>query len=111
VSGYADCDNDYVFTVGDEYLPGLSAVIMGFDGKVRWVRYHNDFYEKFWNSDVTPREVIETVRPNFLIEFPYKVGTASVSDGIGGMDVNLITLKTVMTPEYNYTVEQQVNND
>jgi formylmethanofuran dehydrogenase subunit A len=107
VSGYSAVDNNCVFSIGDAFVDGFNVVVMGYDNKIRWVRYHNDFYEKFWNADVTPREVIESVKPNFLIEFPYKTHTSQNDDGSGAFEINLVSLKTVMTPEYNYTVQQE----
>lgn len=108
IEGYNKLDNRYTFVVDSKYVDGFDVVAMGFNGKMRWVRYHNNFYDKFWNSDVTPQEVIDSVRPNFLVEFPYKTSATRSDDdpAIGDMAVNVATLKTVMTPEYNYTVKQ-----
>ena len=74
-------------------------LMVGYDGKIRWVKYFNDFYDKFFNLDVTPEKIIEDVQPSVMFECPYKVVMTN-----DGMKLNFVELKNVMTPGYTYTV-------
>ena len=73
--------------------------MLGYDGKIRWVKYFNDFYDKFFNLDVTPDKVINDVKPSVIFECPYKAVMTN-----DGMKLNFVELKNVMTPGYTYTV-------
>lgn len=90
--------NNYLFEAG--YLAdGRDRYIMlGFDGKIRWIKYFNEFYDKFFNSDVTPDKIIEDVTPSIVYECPYK--DVMTKDGF---KLNFVELKNVMTPGYAYS--------
>lgn len=91
--------NNYLFEC--EFLKNNDEryIMVGYDGKIRWVKYFNDFYDKFFNLDVTPDKIIEDVKPSVIFECPYK---AVMTDD--GMKLNFVELKNVMTPGYTYTV-------
>jgi len=84
---------DFLKNNGDRYI------MLGYDGKIRWVKYFNDFYDKFFNLDVTPDKVINDVKPSVIFECPYKAVMTN-----DGMKLNFVELKNVMTPGYTYTV-------
>lgn len=90
--------NNYLFEAGvlserERYIT------IGYDGKIRWVKYFNEFYDKFFNADVTPDKVIELIKPSVIYECPYK----AVMDA-NGFKADFMELKNVMTPGYGYGV-------
>ena len=90
--------NNYLFEAGYLADGNDRYIMIGYDGKVRWVKYFNEFYDKFFNSDVTPDKIIEDVKPSIVHECPYK----AVMDE-NGFKLNFVELKNVMTPGYAYT--------
>ena len=93
--------NNYLFKAG--YLEDNDRFFMiGYDGKIRWVKYYNEFFDKFFNTDVTPDKIIEDVKPSIIYECPYK--TLMDKDG---MKMNFSELKNVMTPGYSYTTRDK----
>ncbi len=99
--------NNYLFEC--EFLKnneGGRYIMVGYDGKIRWVKYFNDFYDKFFNLDVTPDKIIEDVKPSVIFECPYK---AVMTDD--GMKLNFVELKNVMTPGYTYTVVDRMTGN
>lgn len=91
--------NNYLFKVEFPDTNGDRYIMIGYDGKVRWVKYFNEFYDKFFNADVTPDKIIESIKPSVLFESPYK--TSVNGDEI---EMNFVELKNVMTPGYEYGV-------
>lgn len=92
--------NNYLFKAtffddNDRYF------MIGYDGKIRWVKYYNEFFNKFFNSDVTPDKIIEDVKPSVVYECPYKAVMNRES-----MKLNFAELKNVMTPGYTYTTKE-----
>ena len=96
--------NNYLFKAtffddNDRYF------MIGYDGKIRWVKYYNEFFNKFFNSDVTPDKIIEDVKPSVIYECPYKAVMNRES-----MKLNFAELKDVMTPGYTYTTKETDKN-
>jgi len=89
----------------------LEIFALGFDGKVVWVKYYNDLLNKFFNKSVDIKDFIKDVENNYLIEYPYKtkIDLTNYSDQLktGNMKINLINLKSIMTPEYDYNVKKE----
>lgn len=129
VPGLNTVGNFCVFQIADN-IGNLGIVPIGYDGKIRWVNYHNDFKGSFFNKDTTTNFVFEGVRPSVLYEVPYEYGTtesqmassvtpsgwipdASVTPSIAkyaiehqktaAIENNPIELKSIMTSEYTYT--------
>ena len=129
VPGLNTAGNFCVFEIADN-IGNLGAVPIGYDGKIRWVNYHNDFKGSFFNKDTTTNFVFDGVRPSILYEVPYEYGTtesyatSSVTpsgwtpDGSTSTDTSKyalghqrtaaienspIELKSIMTSEYTYT--------
>ncbi len=98
--------NNYLFEC--EFLKNNDEryIMVGYDGKIRWVKYFNDFYDKFFNLDVTPDKIIEDVKPSVVFECPYK---AVMTDD--GMKLNFVELKNVMTPGYTYTIKDKMEDN
>lgn len=90
--------NNYLFEAGYLADDNDRYIMIGYDGKIRWVKYFNEFYDKFFNSDVTPDKIIEDVKPSIVHECPYK---AAMDEN--GFKLNFVELKNVMTPGYDYT--------
>jgi len=94
--------NPYLFTSTVD----LQLFVIGFDGKIVWVKYYNEFLDKFFNKTVDIKEVIDGVEQNFLIEYPYKTKTelTNYTEALktGKIKINMMNLKSIMTPEYNY---------
>lgn len=96
--------NNYLFKAG--YFEDNDRFFMlGYDGKIRWVKYYNEFFDKFFNMDVTPDKIIEDVKPSVIFECPYK----ALMDK-DGMKLNFAELKNVMTPGYFYTTKNKGSN-
>jgi hypothetical protein len=87
----------------------LNAFAIGFDGKVVWVKYFNEVLHKFFNKTTDISDIIENVRNNYLIEYPYKTEIDNINPitKTGRMNINLITLKNILTPEYQYMVKKE----
>jgi len=83
-----------------------NSVIIGYNGNVIWVKYYNDITQKFYNRTTDIEDIINNVRNNYLVEYPYKTQIDNITPDSGRMKVNLITLKNIMTPEYRYAVKQ-----
>ena len=101
-SHYVD-ENNYKFLVTND----LNMFAIGFDGKVKWVKYYNELLYKFFNKTVDVKEVITDIENNFLVEYPYKTRISLNENKTGNMKLNLLGLKNVMTPEYNYGVKKE----
>lgn len=111
--------HNYVFTTDID----LQRFALGYDGKVVWVRYYNEIFNKFFNKTVDIKEVIENIPINYFIDSAYKkdVQLDNTSDNckVGSIALNIHGLKNIMTPEYNYsttniilsTLDSQVNVD
>ena len=91
--------NNYLFKCGVFENNGERYIPVGYDGKIRWVKYFNEFFDKFFNVDVTPDKIIEDIKPSVVYECPYKDVM-----GENGLKLNFVELKNVMTPKYSYTV-------
>ena len=108
--------NNYIFKVDSEdYNISETKILLGYNGQIKWVNYHNDFYDNFFNSNVTIRDTLSGLTPNFMVEYPYNAGiTDSTKTHVmknAAMEVNPITLKNAMTPDYRYTVLSATNED
>ena len=90
-------DSGYLSENNDRYI------VVGYDGKIRWVKYFNEFYDSFYNSDTTPEKVIADIEPSIVYESPYETGI-SVDEKTGKIKMNFVELKDVMTPGYSYSV-------
>lgn len=90
-------DSGYLSEDNDRYI------VIGYDGKIRWVKYFNEFYDSFYNSDATPEKVISDIQPSIVYESPYETGI-SVDEKTGKIKMNFVELKDVMTPGYSYSV-------
>jgi|688.fasta_scaffold39961_2 hypothetical protein len=101
-SHYVD-ENNYKFTVTND----LNMFAIGFDGKIKWVKYYNELLNKFFNKTVDIKEVISDVTNNYLVEYPYKTKIDLGTNRTGTMKLNLLGLKNVMTPEYAYGVKKE----
>lgn len=120
--------NNYVFRINPDIFDiGEDSILVGYDGKVRWVKYHENIFDQRPNVGVKPKYVFEDVKPSFLIEHAYEnaVGESEKSDvklNINQKDVLVsreesadyknspIELKTVMTPEHEYsTVGKEID--
>jgi hypothetical protein len=104
--------NNYIFRVGSEYDIGKKRILLGYDGKLRWAKYHNSIFDSFFNVSTDIEDVVSAIDPNFLVEYPTKSivvsgGQASGIMAVGAMPMNPITLKNVMTPGGNYTAEPE----
>lgn len=104
--------NNYIFRVGSDYDIGKKRILLGYDGKLRWVKYHNSIFDSFFNVSTDIKDVVSAIDPNFLVEYPTKSivvsgGQASGIMAVGAMPMNPITLKNVMTPGGNYTAEPE----
>lgn len=105
--------NNYVFRVGSEYDVNHKRILLGYDGKLRWVKYRNSVFDSFFNSGVEIGDVVSGIDPNFLVEYPTTsvVVSGGQNDGImsvGTMPMNPVVLKNVMTPGGNYSAEPEV---
>tara|TARA_R110000822_G_scaffold59431_12_gene148368 strand:+ start:3012 stop:3980 length:969 start_codon:yes stop_codon:yes gene_type:complete len=103
---YTD-ENNYVFS-GDT---DLDAFAVGFDGKIKWVKYYNDTLTKLFNKNVDIKDTIEDIEQNFLIEYPYKtkVDVTNYQDLVkaGSIQLNVSNLKSILTPEYDVAVKKE----
>lgn len=90
-------DSGYLSEDNDRYI------VVGYDGKIRWVKYFNEFYDSFYNSDATPEKVISDIEPSIVYESPYETGIL-VDEKTGKIKMNFVELKDVMTPGYSYSV-------
>lgn len=107
-------ENDYRFTasVNTQTNAGnLQTFAIGYNGNIIWVKYYNDLYNKFFNKSVDVKDYIENVKMNYLVEYPYKTKIDITNyDALlktGEIKVNMINLKNIMTPEYNYNVKKE----
>lgn len=89
---YVD-ENNYVIEVDFN----LGIFVIGFEGNTRWVKYHNDFFEKFFNKSTNIESFIEHVELNYLIDIPYNNNIDIVNNSI---DINIMNLKNTVTTEY-----------
>jgi len=128
IRGLNAVGNFCVFQIADN-IGNLGVIPIGYDGKIRWISYHNDFKGSFFNKDTTTKFIFDGVRPSVLYEVPYEYGTtksqatSSVTpvgwtpDGItsstskyalehqktAAIENSPIELKSIMTSEYTYT--------
>lgn len=129
VGGLNMVGNYCVFNINDS-IGNLGVIPIGYDGKVRWVNYHNDFKGSFFNKDVTTNFIFDEVKPSVLYEIPYEYGTtlsyetsavtpsgwvpdSSTEPSVAAYAIghqktaaienNPIELKSIMTSEYTYT--------
>lgn len=93
-------NNPYKF----KFNENTDNLVIGFDGKIKWVKYHSNIYDKLFNKDVTIKDFIDTITPNILVEYPYN-SQIEINGSVGTVGVNMITLKNVMTPSYSYTIK------
>jgi hypothetical protein len=97
-----ETENNYKFST----ILNFNLFAIGFDGKVIWVKYYNDLATKFFNRTTDIKDVINDIYNNYLIEYPYKTEIDNISPDSGKMNVNLVTLKNILTPEYQYSVKK-----
>lgn len=93
-------DNPYKF----RFNQNVENIALGFNGKIKWVKYYSAIFDKLFNKDVTIKDFIDTVTPNILVEYPIN-SQIEINGSVGTVGVNLVTLKNVMTPSYNYTIK------
>lgn len=100
-------ENNYQFSSTVD----LQLFAIGFNGKIIWIKYYNELLYKFFNRTVDIEDIISDIQQNFLVEYPYKteVNLTNYQTLLktGEMKVNLINLKNIMTPEYNYDVKKE----
>jgi hypothetical protein len=98
-------NHNYVF----ESTSNIGTFTIGYDGILKWVRYYNELADKSNNNSVEIKEVINNILHNYLVDTPYKTKlTADIVEDllkVGTMKVNLMNLKNVMTPEYEYSLK------
>lgn len=85
----------------------LNAFAIGFDGKVIWVKYYNELLNSFFNRTTDIADIINDIQNNYLIESSYKTQINNITPYTGDMKVNLISLKNIKTPEYQYQVKKE----
>lgn len=98
-------EHKYKFSI----TTGSNTLALGYDGNVIWVKYYNDLLYKFFNKDVTIKDTINNLTQNYIVEYPYKT-EINIQNGdvvTGEFKVNLINMKNIMTPEYNYTTKKE----
>lgn len=117
--------NNYVFRINPDIFDiGEDAILVGYDGKVRWVKYHESIFDKLRNTNVDPKYVFDEVEPSLLIEHAYEnaVVNEETDDtrvnpvvNVHGKNVEFkrqykgdydnapIELKTVSMPTYEYS--------
>jgi hypothetical protein len=109
IEGYAVLPylHNYKFTATVD----LQVFALGFDGNVVWVKYYNELMNKFFNKNVTIKDFINNIQENYLVEYPYKtkIDVTNYQDlyKTGDMKINLINLKNIMTPEYDFNVKKE----
>lgn len=107
---YINASNNYVFLAENGSEVGRNSILMGYDGKIRWVQYYNDFYDKFFNGTLSPKVVIDDVAPNFLVDVPYETKFDNEKKTLdwlmssGRQRIDLSQLKNTETPSYRYTI-------
>lgn len=107
---YINASNNYIFLAENGSEVGRNSILMGYDGKIRWVQYYNDFYDKFFNGTLSPKVVIDDVAPNFLVDVPYETKfdnekkTLDWMMSTGRQRIDLSQLKNTETPSYRYTI-------
>ena len=107
---YINASNNYIFLAENGSEVGRNSILMGYDGKIRWVQYYNDFYDKFFNGTLSPKVVIDDVSPNFLVDVPYETNfdnekkTLDWMMSTGRQRIDLSQLKNTETPSYRYTI-------
>ena len=69
---YVNASNNYIFLVDNGTGDDEKAFLIGYNGKIRWVQYHNEFFNKVFNRTLTPKEIVDEVAPNFLTDVPYE---------------------------------------
>lgn len=91
-------NNAYLFTLSNIYV---SASNIDFNGNIKWVKYYNELTDKTDNNNTNIKTSIETIQ-NYLVNAPYKTKINNNGD-IGLIGVDIANLKTIETPEYEYT--------
>lgn len=107
---YKNASNNYIMLMSNGSMADEDCILMGYDGKIRWVQYHNEFYDKFFNQTMTPKEVVDGLKPNFLVDLPYEtqiVGTGEEKPFDWLMDtksqrLDLTQTKNTVTPNLEY---------
>ena len=74
---------------------------LGFDGKIKWVDYFNDFDDTRYNKTVDIKNSVD-VKQNMLINCPYKT---QIDADNKTMKINMVSLKNIQTPEYEYDIK------
>jgi hypothetical protein len=109
-TGMADATNytafhNYVF----ESTNDIGVFAIGYDGLIKWVKYYNEIGDKLNNKNANIKEIIDNVKQNYLIDCPYKTQSKIdlITDNlkVGTFNINLMGLKNVMTPEYEYDIK------
>lgn len=118
--------NNYVFRVNPDIFDiGEDSILVGYDGKVRWVKYHENIFDRRNNYNVIPKYVFDEVEPSLLIEHAYENAVVNSDEGEdpknnptldiqdkkvtvdrqykGDYDNAPIELKTVSMPTYEYS--------
>jgi hypothetical protein len=98
---YVD-ENNYKFLATND----LNMFAIGFDGKIKWVKYYNELLDTFFNTTVDIKQTITDIKNNYLVEYPYKTKVTTGDNNIGNIKLNLLNLKNVMTPEYKYGIKK-----
>ena len=106
---YKNASNNYIFLMDNGSYADPNSLLMGFDGKIRWVQFYNDFYDKFFNNTLEPKVIIDDVKPNFIVDVPYETQFDNEEKAIsfimssGRQRIDLMQAKNVETPTYRYT--------
>lgn len=101
-NGSYGVENNYKFST----TLNFHILSLGFDGKVVWVKYFNELLNKAYNKTTDVADMIPNIANNYLVEYPYKTQIDSISNNTGRMNINLITLKNILTPEYRYGLKK-----
>lgn len=121
--------NNYLFRIDTDVIDlNEKSILMGFDGKVRWVKYYNETYHKIYNDTVDPKIIIDNVKPSLLFESAYESDIGEPSEKTKKIkidnDINVefklenetnlknshIELKSVVAPKGNYLLTPKAMN-
>ena len=114
---YKTASNNYIFMMDNGTGADFNSVLLGYDGKIRWVQYHNEFYDKLFNSTMSPKLVIDSVKPNFLVDVPYETKfdneekTLAWLMSSGRQRIDLTQTKNTETPNYRYALKGNTDGE
>ena len=113
---YKNASNNYILLMSNGSMADEDAILMGYDGKIRWVQYHNEFYDKFFNQTLTPKDIVDEVKPNFLIDLPYETEIVNESGRLEWLmkakaqKLDLTQTKNSVTPNLEYARKDDTKN-